>query len=232
MLETPPILTIQRKFARPDAKKVAKLVGALTGNIADCMGGRGALDPAIKPLADSPAGMRAVVGPAFPCQNAPSDQLGAMAALAHAEAGDVIVAATEGYTGTAVVGDLMLGMARNRGIAGLVTDGAVRDLGGIFRVGLPVFCAGVNPDSPARTGPGSAGLPVTIGDATVHPGDIVVADSDGVVIVPQALLDKVIEKLAEVRVAEAEMEAKVDDGLEIPDSWSTLFDSDQVRYID
>ncbi len=232
MLETPPILTIQRKFDRPDADKVAKLVGALTGNIADCLGGRGALDPAIKPLPDSPAAMRAVVGPAFTCQNAPSDQLGAMAALAHAEAGDVIVAATEGYTGTAVVGDLMLGMARNRGIAGVVTDGAVRDLGGIFKVGLPVFCAGVNPDSPSRTGPGSAGLPVDIGGATVHSGDIVVADGDGVVIVPQGLLDRVIEKLEQVRVAEAEMEAKVAGGLEIPDSWRALFDSDQVRYLD
>jgi len=232
MLETPPILTIQRNFARPDAAKVAKLVGALTGNIADCLGGRGALDPVIKPIADSPVGMRAVVGPAFPCQNAPSDQLGAMAALAHAQAGDVIVAATEACTGTAVVGDLMLGMARNRGIIGLVTDGAVRDLGGIFKVGLPVFCAGVNPDSPSRTGPGSAGLPVHIGGTTVHPGDIVVADSDGVVIVPQGLLDRVIEKLEQVLVAEAEMEAKVEAGLKMPDSWSALFASDQVRYLD
>ena len=232
MLETPPILTIQRNFNRSDAAKVAKLVGALTGNIADCLGGRGALDPVIKPLADSPEGMRTVVGPAFPCQNAPSDQLGAMAALAHAEAGDVIVAATEGYTGTAVVGDLMLGMARNRGIAGVVTDGAVRDLGGIFKVGLPGICAAVNPDSPSRTGPGMAGLAVDIGGATVHPGDIVVADSDGVVIVPQGLLNMVIEKLAQVRVAEAEMEAKVEDGLEMPDSWRALFASDDVRYLD
>ena len=232
MLETPPILTIQRNIERPDAAKVAKLAGALTGNIADCLGGRGALDPVIKPLADSPIGMRAVVGPAFTCQNAPSDQLGAMAALAHAEAGDVIVAATEASTVTAVVGDLMLGMARNRGLKGVVTDGAVRDLDGIFKVGLPVFCAGVNPDSPSRTGPGSAGLAVNIGGATVHPGDIVVADSDGVVIVPQGLLDMVIEKLAQVRVAEAEMEAKVEGGLEMPDSWSALFESDQVRYLD
>ena len=71
-----------------------------------------------------------------------------------------------------------------------------------------------------------------IGGATVHPGDIVVADSDGVVIVPQGLLDTIIEKLAEVRVAEAEMEAKVEGGLEIPDSWRALFALDNVRYLD
>ena len=232
MLEVPPILTIQRNFDRPDPDKVAKLKGALTGNIADCLGGRAALDPFIKPLAGCPDSMKSVVGPAITCQCAPSDHLGAMGALAEAKPGDVIVAATEGYTGTAVMGDLMLGMARNRGLAGLVTDGPVRDLGGVFAVGLPVFCAGINPDSPAALGPGSVGLPVTIGGATVHPGDIVVADMDGVVIVPQGKLDMIIDKLAEVRAAEAEMEAKVEAGLEVPDSWRELFASDKVRYLD
>ncbi|MBT4428626.1 MAG: hypothetical protein HOJ07_06220 [Rhodospirillaceae bacterium] len=232
MLEVPPILTIQRNFDRPDPDKVAKLKGALTGNIADCLGGRAALDPIIKPLAGCPDSMKSVVGPAITCQCAPSDHLGAMGALAEAKPGDVIVAATEGYTGTAVMGDLMLGMARNRGLAGLVTDGPVRDLGGVFAVGLPVFCAGINPDSPAALGPGSVGLPVTIGGATVHPGDIVVADMDGVVIVPQGKLDMIIDKLAEVRAAEAEMEAKVEAGLEVPDSWRELFASDKVRYLD
>jgi 4-hydroxy-4-methyl-2-oxoglutarate aldolase len=232
MLEVPPILTIQRNFKRPDPDKVAKLKGALTGNIADCLGGRAALDPMIKPLVGCPDSMRTLVGPVITCQCAPSDHLGVMAALAEAQPGDVILAATEGYTGTAVMGDLMLGMARNRGLAGLVTDGPVRDIDGVFAVGLPVFCTGINPDSPTGLGPGSVGLPVTIGGASVHPGDIAVADSNGVVIVPRDKLDMVIEKLAEVRAAEAEMEAKVEAGLEVPDSWRTLFTSDKVRYLD
>jgi 4-hydroxy-4-methyl-2-oxoglutarate aldolase len=108
----------------------------------------------------------------------------------------------------------------------------VRDIDGVFAVGLPVFCTGINPDSPTGLGPGSVGLPVTIGGASVHPGDIAVADSNGVVIVPRDKLDMVIEKLAEVRAAEAEMEAKVEAGLEVPDSWRTLFTSDKVRYLD
>jgi 4-hydroxy-4-methyl-2-oxoglutarate aldolase len=114
----------------------------------------------------------------------------------------------------------------------LVTDGPVRDVAGVFAVGLPVFCTGINPDSPLGIGPGSVGLPVSIGGSIVHPGDIAVADSDGVVIVPQGKLDMVIDKLAEVRAAEAEMEAKVAAGLKIPDSWHTLFASDKVRYLD
>jgi 4-hydroxy-4-methyl-2-oxoglutarate aldolase len=232
MLEIPPILTIRRNFERPDPALVAKLKGALTGNVADCLGGRAALDPAIKPLAGCPEQMQSLVGPAITCQCAPSDHLGAMGALAHAQPGDVIVAAAEGYRGVAVMGDLMLGMARNRGLAGLVTDGPVRDVAGIFEVGLPVFCTGINPDSPSGLGPGSVGLPVVIGGVTVHPGDVVVADINGVVIVPRAKLAETVAKLEEVRAAEAVMEAKVADGLETPDSWHALFASDKVRYLD
>ena len=230
MLEIPPILTIRRNFDRPDPALVAKLKGALTGNVADSLGGRAALDPAIKPLTGCPDSMREVVGPAITCQCAPSDHLGAMGALAHAEPGDVIVAATEGYRGVAVMGDLMLGMARNKGLAGLVTDGPVRDVEGIFEVGLPVFCTGINPDSPSGLGPGSVGEPVTIGGATVESGDVV--DVNGVVIVPQAKLAMLVDKLQEVRAAEAEMEAKVAAGLKSPDSWQTLFASDKVKYLD
>lgn len=232
MLEIPPILTIRRNFSRPDPALVAKLKGALTGNVADSLGGRAALDPAIKPLTGCPESMRSLVGPAITCRCAPSDHLGAMGALAHAEAGDVIVAATEGYRGVAVMGDLMIGMAHNRGLAGLVTDGPVRDVEGIFEVGLPVFCTGINPDSPSGLGPGSVGQPVTIGGAMVESGDIVIADVNGVVIVPQAKLAMLVDKLEEVRAAEAEMEAKVAAGLKFPDSWQTLFASNKVQYLD
>ena len=108
----------------------------------------------------------------------------------------------------------------------------MREIAGVFAVGLPVFCTGINPDSPTGLGPSSVGLPVTIGGTIVYPGDIAVADSDGVVIVPQTKLDMIIDKLVEVRAAEAEMERKVGSGLEVPDSWLTLFYSDKVRCLD
>ena len=76
------------------------------------------------------------------------------------------------------------------------------------------------------------GQPVTIGGATVEPGDVVVADVNGVVIVPQAKLAMLVDKLQEVLAAEAEMEAKVAAGLKSPDSWQTLFASDKVKYLD
>jgi 4-hydroxy-4-methyl-2-oxoglutarate aldolase len=130
--------------------------------------------------------------------------------------GDVIVAATGNYAGCAVTGDLVLGMARNCGAAGFVTDGCVRDLPGIRMVGLPCYCIGVTPNSPARSGPGTVGFPITVAGHPVASGDVVVADQDGVVVVPQARLAEVIARLPAIRKAEGEMDQAVRDGLRLP----------------
>ena len=141
MLETPPALTIRRNFQRPPRDAVAKLEGAMTGQVADALGGLGALDASIKPIADAPPAMKSFVGSALPCMNGPADQLGLVGALAYAEPGDVLVVGTEAYLGTAVIGDLMAGMLLNCGAAGLVTDGAVRDTPGIIGGGAAGLCA-------------------------------------------------------------------------------------------
>ncbi len=139
-----------------------------------------------------------------------------LAALEFVQPGDVLVCTTGGYTGCAVTGDLVLGMARNGGAVGFVTDGCARDLPGIRTVGLPCFCMGVTPNSPARSGPGTVGFPITLGGHPVASGDVIVADQDGVVVIPQARLDEVIARLAAVRAAEAAMDQAVRDGLRMP----------------
>ena len=232
MLETPPALTIRRTFKRPPREAIAALDGALTGQVADALGGLGALDAAIKPIAGAPSSMQSFVGPAFPCMNSPADQLGLVGALAYAEPGDVLVVGTEAYLGTAVIGDLMAGMLLNGGAAGLVTDGAVRDTPGIIGVGLPVYCAGVSPNSPQRNGPGTVGLAISVGGVTVNPGDVVVGDVDGVVVVPQDALDDVINRVNEIKRMETEVEAKVKDGLTYPDSWRAYLEPGAARFVD
>nr|MBA3326307.1 RraA family protein [Paracoccaceae bacterium] len=127
-----------------------------------------------------------------------------------------------------VTGDLLLGMARNRGVAGLVTDGLVRDLAGVLGVGLPVFAAGVTPNSPARNGPGTIGMPVVVGGVPVEAGDVVIGDADGVVVIPHGRAADVVAALAAVRAAEAALEAKVKAGLEIPDFIAAVLASDRV----
>jgi 4-hydroxy-4-methyl-2-oxoglutarate aldolase len=120
-------------------------------------------------------------------------------------------------------------MARNRGVSGFVTDGAIRDLAGVTELGLPVFCAAVTPNSPARNGPGTVGLPVVLGGVTIDSGDIIVADADGVVVVPLTEAAAIAARLPAVRRAEAALDARVKAGLLLPDFVRALLDSDRVH---
>ena len=225
MIKDPPLLTIRRNFPRPSAQDVAAFANVPTGYAVDAMNGRGALDYRIKPLAPATS---VLVGVAVTCHCGPADNLALFGALAVARAGDILVAATDGFTATAVTGDLVLGMAKNRGIRGMVTDGLARDLAGILGVGLPLYCAGITPNSPVRNGPGTVGQPVIVGGVAVNSGDIVIGDNDGIVIVPRAEIAGVLNKLADVRAAEAALEAKVKAGLEVPDFIEAILKSDRI----
>ncbi len=228
MIEDPPILTLRRNFPRPSAAQLAAFADAQTGHLVDSMGGRGALHHTIKPIGKETS----FVGTAITCDPGPGDVLALFGTLEVAKPGDVVMCATDGFSATAVLGDLLIGMMKNCGIAGFVTDGLVRDTAGIRGVGLPCFAAGVTPNSPAKTGPGSVGLPVVIGGIAVEAGDIVVADEDGVVVVPLRLAERTIEALAAVRAAESELEAKVKAGLKRPDFLKPVFAAGQVREVD
>jgi len=210
MLHNPPLLTIHRGFRRPDPALVAAFRGAQTSHLADAMDGRGALDYRIKPLDPTRA---AFAGPAMTAHAYPADCIGMFGALSEAQPGDVIVVANDAFTGTAVLGDLAAGMMRNKGVAGVVTDGLARDKAGIVATGLPVFCQGISPNSPGQYGKGTVGVAVLLGGVQVCPGDIVVGDADGVVVVPLARAGQVLERLAQVRAAEAKVEKSVAEGM-------------------
>ncbi len=225
MIKDPPLLTIRRDFPRPSAQDVAAFANVPTGYAVDAMNGRGALDYRIKPLSPATAVM---VGVAVTCHCGPADNLALFGALAIAQPGDILVAATDGFTATSVTGDLLLGMAKNRGLKGLVTDGLARDLPGILGVGLPLYCAGLTPNSPVRNGPGVVGQPVVMGGVVIESGDIVIGDNDGIVIVPRGRIGDVLARLEQVRAAEATLEAKVKAGLEVPDFIQAILASDRV----
>ena len=99
--------------------------------------------------------------------------------------GDVLVISTGDWVGSAVIGDLIVGMFGNAGVAGVVTDGAVRDIVGLEDVGVPIYARALTPNSPQKNGPGEVGLSVSIGGVTVNTGDLIVADRDGVVCLPR-----------------------------------------------
>lgn len=229
MIEDPPVLKIKRQFKRPSAEQLAALQGVATGYIVDCMDGRGALDAGIKPIDERYAEFCGVV---VPCDTGPADNLAVFGALDICQPGDVIVIATDAFAHTAVIGDLVLGMAKNSGVVGMVTDGHVRDITGLREVGLACYAAGVTPNSPARNGPGSAGLPITMAGVSMAAGDIILGDLDGAVVIPNDMIDHVIASLAQVRQAEAALDAQVKDGLKMPEFARQLLDSNRVIEVD
>ena len=229
MIEEPPLLQIRRGFARPDAAVLARFANVQTEHLVDAMDGRGALDYGVKALDPARA---TFVGSAVTCQCGPGDNLAIGAALSLIQPGDVIVAATDAFSGVAVVGRRIAGMAKNRGAVAIVTDGLVRDAPGVRATGLPVFCRGVTPNSAYATGPGTVGQPAVIGGVTVQSGDIVVGDGDGVVVVPRRRIDEVLIRLEAVRAREADLAAKLAAGLGVPRRVTELLASPQVRYLD
>jgi 4-hydroxy-4-methyl-2-oxoglutarate aldolase len=216
MIDNQPVLTIHRGHRRPGRTLIEAFRGAATSHLADAMNGRGSLNWRIKPL--DPANAR-FVGPALTAHSYPADIHGMVGAAMEAEAGDVICCTTDGFTGTAVIGDLAAGILRNKGVAAFVTDGLARDRAGIAATGLPLFAVGISPNSPASTGAGQVGAPIVLGGVAVSSGDIVVGDEDGVVVIPQGQAEAVLERLRAVRTAEKQAEASVKAGATSMPSW-------------
>lgn len=163
------------------------------------------MGPLIHPLG---LGMR-LCGSVYTVRCPPGDNLGVNAAIALAPAGSVLVIATGGTGRTAVVGDVLCGYAVNKGMAGIVTDGFARDLEGILATRLPVFAAGLHPVAPARTGSAELCVPVQIGGVKVLPGDICIADADGVVFLARDLLPDIIAALPAERARETSAAARI-----------------------
>ena len=228
MIGEPVKLTVRQHFSRPSKAQIGAFEGISTSFLVDAQNGTGALKHRIKPLATE----MAFAGAVITVHVEPRDMLAVQPGIALAQPGDVLLIETSGYDNAAVIGDNVAIMAKNKGLKAIVTDGMVRDVGGILAAGIPVFCAGVSPNSPYSLGPGSVGLPVAINGVPIESGDLLVGDRDGVVVVAQAMIDRVIESLAVVTQLENEYEKKVLAGATASDWVQVLLDSEQTRYVD
>lgn len=170
---------------RPTEDQLAALCALGSATIYEAQGAFGALDSGIKPL---DLGSR-LAAPAFTVDMRPADNLMFHYALLKAQRGDVLVVDVKAFVEAGPWGDVLTAMAQKIGIAGLVINGAVRDSQAIVDAGFPVWCRGLSIKGTAKNQPGHINVPVTIGDVVIHPGDIVVADRDGVAIVPSERFD-------------------------------------------
>ena len=224
----PAALTIRRNFPRPAPASVARFAGAAVGHVVDALGRRGALDHRIRCVTKASA----FTGVALTVRTRERDNLAPWAAIRFARPGDVLVIDAGGPAESAVVGDVLAGIARNKGVVAIVTDGLVRDVPGMDAVGIPVFARGVTPNSPHKTGPGWIGVPIALGGQAIAPGDLLVGDGDGVAVVPRELLDEIARELDVVRGKEAAMDAEVRAGASDPRWLDEALRTLDVKYLD
>ena len=158
--------------------------------IHEALGKQGNLPPVIKPISPK----MKVCGPAYTVKTMPRDNILLHRAYAYAKPDDVIVANCSDFYEAGYWGDLMSLGAKTKGINGLVIDGCVRDADDIEAMGFNVFSRGLCIRGTSNHGDGTLNEPIIIGEVLINPGDIIVGDRDGVVVVPQNRIEEVIEK--------------------------------------
>ncbi|GAA3579580.1 hypothetical protein GCM10022222_75470 [Amycolatopsis ultiminotia] len=173
-----------------------------TTTLADLLGRGRVLDGGVRPLWGPP--VPRVAGPAYPVRCPPGDNLMLHAAIYRAPAGSVVVAES-GDLGYALAGGNVCAVAQRRGIAGFVLDGVIRDVAEVRELGFPVFARGVVPIPGTKAAATPLGTAVRCAGVTVAPGDVVVADEEGVVVVPAADTHQV---LADARAKLAKEQAQ------------------------
>lgn len=200
-------LRIYTKIDRPPRGLVADFAGIPVANIADNMNRMFCIDAKIRPLNGAP-----LLGTAFTVKSRPGDNLLLHKAIDLAAPGDVIVVDAQGDTTNSVMGELMVMWARRRGVAGFVVDGAIRDAGAIRNMDIPVYAAGITPKGPYKDGPGEINVPVCCGGVVVNPGDILVGDEDGVVVIAPGDAAELLEKARATVAKEAGIMAAIENG--------------------
>lgn len=199
---------IKRDLTRTAPELVKQAAEFQAAILADVAGRRGTLHGRVKPVSPT----MKVAGPAITVEVRPGDNLAIHAALAIAQPGDVIVVDGKGDISCALIGEIMSTQAEASGIAGIIIDGAVRDADTLCENGFPVFSAGLNPCGPTKSVAGRVNYPVSVAGATIQPGDLIIGDVDGVVVLPREDVPALIELAQKKRDAETKRIAAIREG--------------------
>jgi regulator of RNase E activity RraA len=198
-----------KDFDRLETGILEGFKGIATSVIGDVMGRMWVMNNSIKSI--NHPGVH-LVGNALTVRTHPSDNLVVHKAMDLAKPGDIIVIDASGDTNHAMIGEIMSHYAKTRGVLGFIVDGAVRDKMSIAELGFPVFSRGVSPRGPYKEGPGEVNTVISCGNVPVTPGDLIVADDDGVVVIPKADVGTVLKKAQELSKKEDEIIQAIYDG--------------------
>ncbi len=179
-----------RNIERAPTKDIMALKSFSTGMLSDAMGKTGQMGSSIKPVYKGAK----IAGPAITVLCPVADNLTIHKAMEIAQAGDVLVVNAGGYPNCGLFGDIMALAAKTKGLTGVVIDGGVRDSASVSRMPFPVFSSAINPGGTVKETLGTINRPVQCGGVPVNPGDIVIGDDDGVVIIPKEKAAEVIQK--------------------------------------
>ncbi|RNE62076.1 RraA family protein [Cryobacterium tepidiphilum] len=172
-----------------ERERLERLALVPTATLGDVMDRLGLMHSAIKPMWRGAV----LVGRALTIWTRAGDNKTIHEALPLVRQDDVLVISGEGDETRALIGELIGRRAQVAGGAGFVIDGAVRDVDGLAELGVPVFARAVTPAGPYKFGPGRINVPVSVGGVAVLPGDYIIGDADGVVVIAPAHVDSVIE---------------------------------------
>jgi RraA family protein len=193
---------------RVDRNLVKQFEDVVTPHISDNMNRLNALGPELRSYHKEGK----LLGTALTVKTRPGDNLMVHKAIDIAETGDVIVVDAGGDTTNAIVGEIMLRLAQKKGIAGFIINGAIRDIEAFKNDFFPVYAKGVTHRGPYKDGPGEINVPVSIGGTIINPGDIIVGDDDGVVIVPSGEATYILELVRAQQLREKEILLSIENG--------------------
>ena len=201
------MITIE-KFARPSAASLAAVAAFGSATLHEALGGQGAMPHAIKPIYPR----MKLCGAALTVECRPGDNLAIHAAVETAKPGDVLVVDYKGYLEAGPFGDVLATACIAAGIRGMVIDGCVRDGASLHEMGFPVFGRGLNMKGTSKNQPGKVGVPIICAGVAVAPGDVVLGDDDGVVVVPRSRVAATVKAARERDDKEAAMREKLKKG--------------------
>jgi regulator of RNase E activity RraA len=198
-------IAVAASWVRPNAATLAAFERHSTANLGDGLERLDIVDAGVSAIWP---GAR-IVGSALTILTTAGDNKAVIAALDHIQHGDVVIINAGGFDGRAILGDNLAQRFELFGATGAIVDGYVRDRDIIESLQFPVFARGLTPAGPFKNGPGRIGAPVAIGGVVVNSGDIIVADSDGIIVIPPSRVDEALAGADAIVALEAAKDAEV-----------------------